>query len=100
MSLKEQLGEENYKELLELVQPASSGTFKAWLIGALKSTTNWFAGFVFVLPDILMWVQQTLPEFQEFMTPEKYNLLIKLVAAGVVGFRMKTKTSLVEKGAK
>ena len=93
MSLKDQLGEENYAELLALVNPPSN-TWQAWLRGSVKSWTAWFGAFLVAAPDIL---PQIAPQLEDLFTPNIYKRATQVIGILVILLRIKTTTSLPEK---
>ena len=94
MSLKEKLGEDGYAELMALLSPAPS-TWRAWVRGALKSWTTWFGAVLVAGPELL---PALMPHFKELLTPDTYSRAVQVVGIVVMLLRVKTTTSLAEKG--
>jgi len=94
MPLKETLGEEGYTELLVLIQPPA-GSLKAWLMGALRSWTAWFGALLVAGPEIL---PMLMPPFKELLTVDNYNRMIQAVGIIVILLRVKTTSSIQQKG--
>jgi hypothetical protein len=94
MTLKEKLGEDGYIELLAMIQPPPSST-KAWIKGALKSWTAWFGSFLIIAPEAL---PTLLPQLQELLTPDAYRRAVQVIGIAVWLLRVKTTTSIAQKG--
>lgn len=95
MALKEKLGDEDYAELIGLINPPGSGPAMAWLKGALKSWTNWFGALLIAAPDI---IPAIMPNLQELLTADSYKRVVQVAGIIVILLRVKTTTSLAEKG--
>ena len=98
MALKDKLGDAEYAELLALINPPSetSATIKAWLKGALKSWTTWFGAFLVAAPEVL---PALLPHFEEILTPDSYKRVSQIIGIIVILLRVKTTSSLQQKGS-
>ena len=80
---------------------------KAWwnehvlptLRGALKSLTVWFSLALASLPDVLPMVQDNFDAVRPWIPHALQSRSLQLVALIVLLLRMKTKTSLKDKGA-
>lgn len=97
MSLKEQLGDANYAELLALVNPPATSNLKAWLLGALKSWTAWFGAFLIAAPDLL---PQIMPVAADLFGPDVAKRWMQIIGVIVILLRIKTTQSLTDKAAK
>jgi hypothetical protein len=72
---------------------------RATLKGALKSFTVWAAGIVAVLPDGLTLIQNNFATVAPFIPKEKQEWTLRGIALVMLLLRLKTTTSLAEKGA-
>lgn len=70
----------------------------ATLKGALKSWSVWFAALLAALPEVLPMVQANFATIAPFIPTEKHDLWMRLIALGVLILRLKTNTSLANKG--
>ena len=68
---------------------------KAWLVGVLKSWTMWAGAVMIAFPQ---WWPLVEPYVQQIVSPEHYSKLMPLVGIAMVLLRLKTNTSVTEKG--
>ena len=68
----------------------------AWLRGAARSWTVWSGGLLVVLPELMA---AAAPLVTESLGPAAWQRVVQVIGIVMVLLRVKTKTSLAEKGA-
>jgi hypothetical protein len=71
---------------------------KNTLLGALKSATVWAAALLAALPDILPIVQQNFADVAPFIPASLHSRTLQVIALVMLLLRLKTNTSLANKG--
>lgn len=70
---------------------------KAWLRGAVKSTTMWFNSVFGVVAAVVTDLPNVLPDLAPMVSPGIYKWLLFANILGNMALRVKTKVALPEK---
>ena len=71
--------------------PALKGAFKSWQV--------WFSLLLAALPDILVMLQTNFAALSPYIPEAQQPTALRLIALAILLLRIKTTTSLVDKGA-
>ncbi len=74
------------------------GHLKATLRGALKSLTVWVSLLLAALPELLPLIQANFATVAPFIPQQHQTRVLQLIALVMLLLRIKTNTSLAEKG--
>lgn len=69
----------------------------ATMSGSLKSLTIWFNSVIGVALTIIPILQDTVPQLQDYMTPNAYKITVGILVIGNLLLRLKTTKPLSEK---
>jgi len=73
------------------------GRIPAMLAGSIKSFTVWFNGVIGTALVAVPLMQDTLPQLQEFLSPDRYKQLVAALVVGNLLLRIKTSKPLDQK---
>lgn len=68
--------------------------------GSLKSSTVWVASILLALPELLPLIQANFATIAPFIPVELHSRVLQVMALGMLILRLKTTTSLADKGRK